>query len=78
MHGAVIIISFIGSDEINIILVSQAFSEHSICFAIKPKWISKTVKTLESEFSLELKNHYIDKIKVENSKYVPTIKIKNM
>jgi len=61
------IFSSLANENINIILVSQAFSEHSICFAIKPKWISKTVKTLESEFSLELKNHYIDKIKVENN-----------
>tara|TARA_B100001750_G_scaffold34458_1_gene24304 strand:+ start:640 stop:3063 length:2424 start_codon:yes stop_codon:yes gene_type:complete len=59
--------SSLANGNINIILVSQAFSEHSICFAIKPEWITKAVKTLETEFALELKNHYIDKITVEKN-----------
>ena len=59
--------SSLANGNINIILVSQAFSEHSISFAIKPEWITKAVKTLETEFALELKNHYIDKITVEKN-----------
>ena len=59
--------SSLANENINIILVSQAFSEHSICFAIKPEWITKAVKTLETEFSFELKNHYIDEITVEKN-----------
>ena len=59
--------SLLANENINIILVSQAFSEHSICFAIKPEWITKAVKTLETEFSFEIKNHYIDEITVEKT-----------
>jgi len=59
--------SSLANENINIILVSQAFSEHSICFAIKPEWITKAIKTLETEFAFELKNHYIDEITVEKN-----------
>lgn len=61
------IFSTLAKEKINIILVSQAFSEHSVCFAIKPEWVSKAVKALKTEFSFELSNHYIDEIKVEKN-----------
>ena len=61
------IFSSLAKENINIILVSQAFSEHSICFAIKPKWITSTLKVLEAEFEFELQHNYIDRIKMEES-----------
>ncbi len=51
---------------ISVMLVSQAFSEHSTCFAIKPEEIESGVKAIEDEFSDELEMKYIDKIKVES------------
>ncbi len=59
------IFTSLAQENINIILVSQAFSEHSICFAINPDRVQKAEKTLENEFSEELKQHNIDNIKVE-------------
>ena len=44
--------SVIASNEINIILITQASSEHSICFAVKPEDAAKTKKVVEDEFRL--------------------------
>ncbi len=52
--------------KINIILVSQVFSEHSICFAIQPTEVDLAESLLKEEFWFELKNHFIDSIKIEN------------
>lgn len=51
---------------ISIMLVSQAFSEHSTCFALKPDETENAVLAIENEFAEELKLKYIDKIKVES------------
>ena len=60
------IFSCLAKKEINIILISQAFSEHSICFALQPDMISIAEKTLRGEFEFELSKRYIDRIIVEN------------
>ena len=52
--------------KINIILVSQVFSEHSICFAIQPTEVDLAESLLKKEFLFELENHFIDSIKIEN------------
>ncbi|MBT3936540.1 MAG: bifunctional aspartate kinase/homoserine dehydrogenase I [Candidatus Marinimicrobia bacterium] len=52
--------------KINIILVSQVFSEHSICFAIQPSEVGKAETLLKEEFTFELENRFIDSIKIEN------------
>ena len=52
--------------KINIILVSQVFSEHSICFAIQPAEVDLAKSLLKEEFLFELENHFIDNIKIEN------------
>jgi aspartokinase/homoserine dehydrogenase 1 len=52
--------------KINIILVSQVFSEHSICFAIQPAEVDLAESLLKEEFLFELENHFIDSIKIEN------------
>ncbi len=51
---------------ISVMLVSQAFSEHSTCFALKPGETEIAVLAIEDEFANELKLKYIDKIKVES------------
>ena len=40
-------------DEVNIILISQASSEHSICFAVAPASVGRTRRSVADEFSLE-------------------------
>ena len=44
--------------KINIILVSQVFSEHSICFAIQPAEVDLAESLLKEEFWFEMKNHF--------------------
>ncbi|MBT3299440.1 MAG: bifunctional aspartate kinase/homoserine dehydrogenase I [Candidatus Marinimicrobia bacterium] len=56
----------LANQKINIILVSQVFSEHSICFAIRPEEVSLAQSLLNNEFALELKNKFIDSIKIES------------
>tara|TARA_B100000886_G_scaffold336966_1_gene296744 strand:- start:1408 stop:3783 length:2376 start_codon:yes stop_codon:yes gene_type:complete len=58
--------SCLASARINIKLIAQTFSEHSICFAINPKWNKKAKTALESEFSFEIKENYMDKIIIED------------
>ena len=60
------IFSSLAKEKINILLISMAFSEHSVCFAIKPKYNSSALKALKTEFKDEIKQKQIDKIKLEN------------
>lgn len=57
----------LAGEKINIILVSQVFSEHSICFAINPKEVELTKTLLHKEFSFELENRFIDSIQIEEN-----------
>lgn len=59
--------SSIARESINIILITQGSSEHSISFAIQPKDIRKAVAAIENEFEFEINNGSIDKIKREES-----------
>src|SRR5688572_21892437 len=53
-------------ENVNVILISQASSEHSICFAVE-NHISAVAKTaIEKEFQYEIRNEEIDEIQVEN------------
>ncbi len=56
----------LAKNGISIMLVSQAFSEHSTCFALKPDETELAVQAIELEFEKELELKYIDKIKVES------------
>ena len=51
---------------ISVMLVSQAFSEHSTCFAINPTEIEVAVAAIETEFEYELGLKYIDKLRIES------------
>ena len=61
------IFSSLSLKKINILLVSQVFSEHSICFAIQPDDENDAKNILMEEFSFELDHKYIDDIKIENN-----------
>lgn len=52
---------------INIILITQGSSEHSISFAIQPKYAVKAKKKVESAFEYEIKSGLIDPIRVEEN-----------
>ncbi len=51
---------------ISVMLVSQAFSEHSTCFAINPTEIEVAVAAIETEFEYERGLKYIDKLRIES------------
>ncbi|KKP36395.1 MAG: Bifunctional protein: aspartokinase I, homoserine dehydrogenase [Candidatus Peregrinibacteria bacterium GW2011_GWA2_33_10] len=56
--------------KINIILISQASSEHSICIAINPQDSEKALDAIHKEFELEISSGQVDKVKVENKKSI--------
>jgi len=64
--------------EINVILISQASSEHSICVAVTPEDARPARKAIESEFRHEIKAHEMDPIVTETDLSVLAVVGKNM
>src|SRR5690606_16155162 len=50
--------------EVNVILISQASSEHSICIAIKSSEVIKAKEAIKQEFSHEIKAGEMDGVVV--------------
>jgi aspartokinase/homoserine dehydrogenase 1 len=53
-------------EKINVILISQASSEHSICFAIENTYASFAKQAIEKEFQYEIRNEEIDEVQIES------------
>lgn len=53
--------------EVNIILITQGSSEHSITFAVLPEDAEKAKQAIENSFELELQLELIDPIEVESN-----------
>lgn len=62
------IFDVLAKEDINVILIAQASSEHSICFAINSdiEIIEKTEKSLSLEFNSEIKDGKINPITIED------------
>ena len=58
--------SALANNGINIILITQGSSEHSISFAIQPEVAKLAKKVDEKEFEFELERGLVDPIKIEN------------
>ncbi len=58
--------SILAANSISVILISQASSEHSICFAINPADAEKVTQLLEEGFATEIANKDIDQIAVQH------------
>ena len=56
--------STLAREKINVILISQASSEHSICIAIETDSAIKAKTAIEKEFNHEIKDELIDEIKI--------------
>jgi aspartokinase/homoserine dehydrogenase 1 len=56
----------LAKEKINVILISQASSEHSICFAIETSFSTQAKAAIEKEFHYEILNGEMDLIAVEN------------
>lgn len=59
------IFSALASANINIILITQASSEHTVCLAVLPGQSSAARKAIEEEFRYEIRDGIIDEIKLE-------------
>lgn len=68
----------LSNEKINIILISQASSEHSICFAVEPKSAEQAKQAIETEFSTEISAGQIDPIIIEKDLSIIAIVGENM
>ncbi len=68
----------LAENQISVILISQASSEHSICFAVSPENADNAQKTLEEEFALEISAKQVEKIIVETGQSIIAIVGENM
>jgi len=64
--------------KINVILISQASSEHSICIAVAPGDAEKAKETIESEFHLEILARQVDPVIIESNRSVIAVVGENM
>jgi aspartokinase/homoserine dehydrogenase 1 len=53
--------------KINVILITQASSEHTICCAIEPSQVAAAQNAVSAEFALEIKAGWIDPLHVEDN-----------
>lgn len=63
---------------INVILITQGSSEHSITFAIPPQLAGKARKSVEKEFSAEIQRNWMEQVKVETGLSVIAVIGENM
>lgn len=68
----------LAKEEINVILITQASSEYSICFALDPLYSSRAKEAIEEEFANEIRAAKIDKIHIESNLSVVAIIGENM
>lgn len=68
----------LGRNSVNIILITQASSEHSICFAINPEQSEIAKEALNEEFGFELRAGLIDPIVIEVNHSIVAIIGENM
>lgn len=70
--------SLLARQQINVILITQSSSEHSITFAIHPGDAPKALRLIEQEFELELEAQKLEKPAIEDSLSVLAIVGENM
>jgi aspartokinase/homoserine dehydrogenase 1 len=54
-------------ESVNIIMITQASSEHSICVGIAVTDLSLAIEAINDEFQYELKTHLVNKVEVEEN-----------
>ena len=68
----------LSQEKINVILITQSSSEHSITVAINESDVEKAEKALNYAFEDDLKLHKIDPVKVEKSLAIIALVGENM
>jgi aspartokinase/homoserine dehydrogenase 1 len=70
--------SLLAREQINIILITQSSSEHSITFAVQPTDVGKAKFLIEQEFELELLANKLEPLVVEKGQAILAIVGENM
>lgn len=68
----------LANQKINVILISQASSEHSICLAIEMSKVKQAKAAIEKEFQYEIKGKEMDEVLVESDLAIVAIVGENM
>jgi len=68
----------LATSKINVIMITQGSSEHTISFAVKPADAISAKKSIDEIFSLEIKAGIIEKIKVEDNLSIVAVIGENM
>jgi len=68
----------LANNKVNVILISQASSEHSITFAVSPDDGVKAKEAIEAEFEFEIRQKHIEKVEVVNDMSIVAIVGENM
>jgi aspartokinase/homoserine dehydrogenase 1 len=68
----------LAEQNINVILISQASSEHSICFAIESSRAKQAKAAIEREFQYEIRSNEMDEVHVESDLAIVAIVGENM
>jgi aspartokinase/homoserine dehydrogenase 1 len=70
--------SMLSREQVNVVLITQSSSEHSITFAVKPADSLKALSLINKEFELELQARKLEYPEVENGLSVVAIVGENM
>ena len=70
--------SLLAREQINIILITQSSSEHSITFAVQPGDTEKARHLIQQEFELELQAKKLDEVVIEKNLAIIAIVGENM
>ncbi|MFD0795066.1 bifunctional aspartate kinase/homoserine dehydrogenase I [Mucilaginibacter litoreus] len=70
--------SLLAREQINIILITQSSSEHSITFAVQPDDAGKAQRLIEQEFELELLANKLEPVLIERGQAILAIVGENM
>ncbi|RZM28301.1 MAG: bifunctional aspartate kinase/homoserine dehydrogenase I [Pedobacter sp.] len=70
--------SMLSREQVNVVLITQSSSEHSITFAVKPSDSLKALSLINKEFELELQAKKLEYPEVENGLSVLAIVGENM
>ncbi|MBI9042421.1 bifunctional aspartate kinase/homoserine dehydrogenase I [Lutibacter sp.] len=64
--------------KINVSLITQASSEHSICIAISNNDVEKAKEAIDDEFSYEMEHHKVDELVIEKNNAIIALVGDNM
>lgn len=68
----------LAAKKVSVILISQASSEHSICFAVLPQYSEDARKAIEEELRFEIKDKLVSEILIEKDLSIIAVVGENM